>query len=186
MATPLVHACVGVVLIAVPLLTNNRHFNLPLSRVIVGSILFACLPDLDLLYSYFLTGDATRLHFRHTHTLMFSVLTGMAVWWMTNTKLAVVATLLVLSHVVVDGLTGPEIGFFDTPGVPAFLPFSRVPVSFPLTLFHGVEHNDWFSRTNIINAVYDILIYAPILAFTCWCLAKKKSFVSFKDREQKG
>ncbi|RDV27504.1 metal-dependent hydrolase [Alteromonas aestuariivivens] len=186
MATPLVHACVGVTLVAIPLLTNKQHFNLPMPKVIAGSILFACLPDLDLIYSYLLTGDAIRLHFKHTHTLVFSLISGWLVWWFTNTKLALAATLLVLSHVIVDGLTGPELGFYSTPGVPAFLPFSQLPVSFPMTLFHGVEHDNWFSQNNLINAVYDIAIYGPILAISCWCLIRRKTLDSFKDREQKG
>lgn len=163
MATPIVHASVGVVLVSLPFLVSKvKYEDFDFGKILILAVFFACLPDIDLLYSYLLTGDITTYHFGVTHTIFFPLLVMSLCLFRFDKVISFWIFLLVLSHVIVDAFTGDAIGMNHAGNIKLFLPFSEVNLSAPITLFQGVNHESWLSQANINNAFLDCMVYLPL------------------------
>ena len=163
MATPIVHASLGVMLVSLPyLIKKNKTSEVGFGKILIIAIVFACLPDIDLIYSYLLTGNVSTYHFGITHTIFFAACVFAICLFKFDKNVSIGLSLLVLSHVLVDSLTGSVIGLNQAVGIQPFLPFNDVSVYAPITLFQGVNHDSWLSHENIKHAVIDCVVYLPI------------------------
>ncbi|WP_414830588.1 metal-dependent hydrolase [Alteromonas sp. H39] len=165
MATPLVHACAGVILLAIPLARGWIDVKQPVWRWIILAMFLACLPDFDIIPSFLIFGDV-RWHYKHTHSLLFCALAGLLIAAVWGHKMAMLSTTLIASHLLIDALTGLNPGLNQSYGIPALLPFTREKFGFSVTLFQGVYHDNWLSERNIRNALFDLAIYLPLLVLT--------------------
>ncbi|WP_218309503.1 metal-dependent hydrolase [Alteromonas antoniana] len=183
MATPLVHACAGVILLAIPLARGWIDVKPSVWLWVLLAMFLACLPDFDIIPSYLIFGDV-RWHYKHTHSLLFCVLAGLLIAAVWGHKVALLSTALIASHLLIDALTGLDPGLNDSYGIPALLPFSREKFGFPVTLFQGVYHDNWLSERNIRNAVIDIAIYLPLIGITLFYISRKSDLgVSLSKKE---
>ncbi len=183
MATPVVHACIGVMILAIPIARGWIDFRKPMGLWVFLAMLMACLPDFDIVPSYLLFGDV-RWHYKHTHSLMFCLLAGVVIALIWGRKPALLSTALIGSHLLIDALTGLTPGVNASYGIPALLPFTREQFGFPVTLFQGVYHDNWLSERNIRNALIDLAIYLPLLCLTLFYIARKTGWrFSLSKRE---
>lgn len=159
MATPIVHAGLGVIAVSVPLLCRSRHDLRSTIGLLVCGALGACLPDADLLVSYLLTGDVRTYHFGVSHSYFFAILMAGIAALKFGRAGFVWALLLVGSHVVVDSLTGPRLGVSNSVGIRSMWPLTNSVFHSPLTLFLGVEHNNWLSSRNLRVVAHDLLLF---------------------------
>lgn len=177
MATPIVHATAGVIIASGYLLLPRIGFKVNFYPYLMFAIVLACIPDIDLLYSFLLTGSVSTLHFGITHSVFFACSLGLIAWILgkqANNSYGLLVFFLVLSHVVIDGFTGPVKGFNSTVGLQPWLPFNDVVLVSPVTLFQGVEHKHWLSITNVRTLIKDML-YVPFAAlFVCWVRLRMK------------
>jgi membrane-bound metal-dependent hydrolase YbcI (DUF457 family) len=173
MATPVIHASIGIIISSAYLCFASRSTPYYSRKVLFAGAVLACLADIDILYSFIITGDPLKMHFGITHTLFFSLFIALLVRALSTWRYSLWAFLLVFSHVLIDGLSGKELGFNPTHGVRLFAPFFNNRFSSEITLFHGVQHAKWFSALNMRNLFIDILIYFPISFFTIYLIEKK-------------
>lgn len=166
MATPIVHVSAGVIIASIYVF-SVRNYRIVEGRdffsLMLPAMFLACLPDIDLIYSYLWTGRAADLHFGITHTIFFAALVALlfrALSSFSITKYTGLVFALVLSHVVIDGLTGPSVGHSDAVGIKALAPFSDDILVSPVTLFRGVSHTDWFTYENFKTVLND-LFFVP-------------------------
>lgn len=158
------------------LLAANRAGALPFARITPAHLLLfaflANLPDVDMLASYALTGDVLSYHGGATHGIAFA-LGCAAILAMAGAKqgrltvLAVFAAAL-LSHALIDSLTGPALGWHATRGMPLLWPLVDGRLSLPLTLFPGPRHDSWarlFTQHNLWVMGYELLVFTPVLAW---------------------
>jgi membrane-bound metal-dependent hydrolase YbcI (DUF457 family) len=180
MATPIVHAGLGIIAVSIPLLyRSDRDLRSTIGLLALGAI-GACLPDADLLVSYVLTGDVRTYHFGVSHSYFFAILiAGFAALKFGWSGFAW-AFLLVGSHVVVDSLTGPLLGASDSVGIRSMWPLTDSVFHSPLTLFLGVDHNDWLSSRNLRVVVHDLLLFglpasicAILVLYRAWARVRR-------------
>jgi len=179
MATTLGHALCGVVI----LLVANRLRSSPTTALDWPNValfaLLANLPDMDMLVSYLLAGDVLAYHGGVSHGLLFALLAA----WLTARLVTARAdgvqklgyavllySLVVVSHDLIDSLTGPSLGWHATRGMPLFWPLSDFRLSMPLTLFPGPQHNTWVRLVSLHNLkvmAYEALVFLPPLVWLC-------------------
>ena len=183
MATPIVHASMGLIITSSAIMVLNvepwfrddKQWKM-YSATIVFSTLFSCLPDLDLLFSYITTGDVRTYHFGITHSFFFCFIVWAAIRAGFNPKLSNLALVLLLSHVLVDSFTGEAFGMSKTSGIQFLLPFSSQVFVFDFTIFPGIDHSDWWLPDNVLRIFFDIIIFAPMaLAYTRVAINHSKS-----------
>jgi inner membrane protein len=168
MATLIAHALAGLVTLAgVRALTGNRVELTPATLLLAACA--GCLPDLDLVPSYLLTGHLARLHGGPTHSLAFALLAGVVAHLTLQRSaarraLALTVGLAVASHPMIDLFTGPALGLARSYGTPLFWPLHSDRISMPLTLFKGVKHGSvsiWFTWVNLRVALLEVAMFAP-------------------------
>ena len=179
MATTLGHALCGVVILFVA----NRLRPSPTTAIDWPNValfaLLANLPDMDMLVSYLLTGDVLAYHGGVSHGLLFALLAA----WLTARLLTprvdgaqklgyavLLYSLVVVSHDLIDSLTGPSLGWHATRGMPLLWPLSDLRLSLPLTLFPGPQHNTWVRLVSLHNLkvmAYEALVFLPPLVWLC-------------------
>lgn len=142
----------------------------------------ANLPDLDMLVSYMLTGNPLSYHGQVSHSLVFVCVIGFMVMLVVENKRTVklwlLYTLPLLSHLLLDSLTGPDIGFHDSRGIALLWPFDLDRISFPVTIMNGPQHDTWerlFSLYNIKVVLLEILVLVPVVLFSWLMLWRNKS-----------
>ncbi len=131
----------------------------------------ANLPDIDFIAGYIFASDPHAFHQGVTHTLVFATAAGLLaglVWggpygrW--SASGVFIAT--ILSHDVIDMLTGPARGFNRSPGLALFWPLDEAVISAPVTIFPGILHStieDLLSGPNFLAVLYEIAVFAPIV-----------------------
>lgn len=151
MASPLAHGAIGIAVgVLSPWLMQLPFCKTVLQRL-AGCVFLACLPDIDIIFSLLVTGSLTALHFTFTHTAFFAMAVALVALMLAGRNAAALVFLLVLSHVIVDGLTGPVLGFSNAVGIAAFAPLNSTILVSPVTLFRGVYHAQWISWHNVIT-----------------------------------
>lgn len=171
MATPLAHACAG--LLAAALVHRVSPLPAPWPRLALLAAFCACMPDLDIALSLWLTGSLTALHSGPTHTLAFALLAACVALLLARRSahrraIAAMVGLATASHVLVDYLTGPQVGLHRSYGVPALWPFVEERLKSPLTVFRGVKHGSiagWFSPHNLTTAASELVLGIPMAWF---------------------
>lgn len=134
-------------------------------------VVLANLPDIDMLAGWLWTGDVFAFHGGLTHGMAFALLAAMAFAVLlpgTGTRpwRTAVYFLAILSHDLVDMLTGSAPGMNPTRGVEFWSPFSDRAVSSPVTLFLGPHHDSWarlFSPHNLKVMGLEALCFTPLL-----------------------
>jgi membrane-bound metal-dependent hydrolase YbcI (DUF457 family) len=139
------------------------------------SVFFACLPDVDMLFSLIFTGSIGTWHWGITHTLGFALsmaaLSLLVVAPQRRLRIAALVFTATFSHVVIDWFTGPEAGWLPSLGLKGISPFYNEAISMPVTLFQGIQHRDgwtgWFSAENLSVALHELILFTPptLLAF---------------------
>lgn len=176
MATPIIHASAGILITSLYFLRVKDRDPILLYRLTMAGIIFACLPDIDLLYSYLLTGSVIALHFGITHTILFAIMVALMVRLLSGgsiLKRTLLIFMLIFSHVIIDGLTGPERGFTESVGIKALAPFFNWALVSPFTLFKGVVHAEWFGYENMKTVLIDMLFF--VFAFGFFLYARNNS-----------
>lgn len=171
MATTVGHALCGVAI----LLTAAKIRPSPLTSVNFPNValfaMLANLPDIDMLAGYLLTGDVLAYHGKITHGVLFALLSA----WLTarirqtdrRAYAAIIYFLVILSHDLIDSLTGPNLGWHGTHGMPMFWPLSEARLAMPVTLFPGPHHDTWarlISLHNLKVIAYELVVFAPLIA----------------------
>jgi len=182
MATPIAHACVGLACLALVRVLAPRSLPRPLPWQALACAFAACTPDLDILLSLIFTGSTTAWHSGPTHTLGFAALVGLSVWLALGTRnpsrsaLAWAVGLATASHVLVDFLTGPQVGWYRSFGVPALWPWIAERLTSPFTLFRGVRHGGiaiWFTAHNMTTAAIELTFGVPLALLSLWLLKRR-------------
>jgi inner membrane protein len=136
MASPLLHSYAGFLFFKM-----RKRVDLPRNfwKSLLGIIVLANLPDIDLLPT--LLGFPIR-HGVYTHNLVFAFLVGIIVgsWEKRRFSFGFLTFLLVFSHLVIDFMTGPHLGFLKSEGIPWSYPFYGERLSSPVTIFLGVRY----------------------------------------------
>lgn len=178
MATPIVHASLGVMAVSLPYLVGSKSMRRVWPTLFAAAFL-ACLPDLDLLVSYVATGDVRTYHFGVSHSYAFALVCTLAASpWLTQRQILWMFG-LIASHVLVDSLTGPMLGWHKAVTIYPWWPVSGQPLNAPLTLFHGVQHGNWFSAANFRVVVFDLLVFALPCALAMFILLKRQNRETF-------
>ncbi len=136
-------------------------------------VLLANLPDFDFVLSWIVTGDPNRYHHSGTHTLLFAACAGIILGYsmrMTPSfaRSALIVGVAVGSHLAVDFMTGPLLGWHRSYGVTFLMPFSPERLTSPFTLFVGPRHNTWGDALSFHNwkwALYEGVMLLPVLAW---------------------
>lgn len=171
MATLIGHGLAGLIVLAGARLLAPRRSPVPITvTAAVGVAALACLPDVDLLVSYLATGSALTWHATATHTFFFAfaaaALIAAAPPWRGRRVAAFLLLFAALaSHVLVDLLTGPQVGLTPSRGLAAGWPVSHEVWRMPLTVFRGVVHGGlaaWLSPRNLTTALTELLILGPL------------------------
>jgi membrane-bound metal-dependent hydrolase YbcI (DUF457 family) len=76
-------------------------------------------------------------------------------------RYALLAFALVLSHVVVDSLTGPRPGAAPSTGATPLWPFSDFRVRAPIAIFKGVAHRDILPDA-LVTASWELILLGPV------------------------
>jgi membrane-bound metal-dependent hydrolase YbcI (DUF457 family) len=176
MATPIAHSLAGIACLELVRAARSKPGLELTPATLLLAASAACLPDFDLIPSHLLTGNLARLHGGPTHSLCFALLTGLVAHALlrrsrSRLELALVVTLAVASHTLIDLLTGPALGLTQSYGTPALWPLVGERLSLPVTLFMGVKHGSvsiWFTWVNLRVALLEIAMFAPplLLALT--------------------
>ena len=168
MATTVAHGLVGIIIYCsarecIPLL--KRFPVSPLTLLLVAIV--ANIPDLDIVVSFLLLGDHKLLHGIGSHSFLFAILIAAIIWGVGRVNgwqqpLALVVFLAISSHVLVDWLTGPNLGFNASHGSAFLWPIIETPISAPITMFKGVNHNALLPDALYI-ALWELFILSPIV-----------------------
>jgi membrane-bound metal-dependent hydrolase YbcI (DUF457 family) len=171
MATPIAHACAGAlcVVLARSLGSAGKKLELTPGPLAAGAAI-ACSPDLDLLVSAILTGSPGKLHGGPTHSFAFALIVGALSFGLLRKSQnalgwAILVTLALTSHVLIDWFTGPKPGLHPSWGTAIAWPFDRTRHRLPVTLFRGVQHGGLSVLTNERNlrtTLTELLIYPPL------------------------
>ena len=174
MSTTVGHAICGITC----LLAGRRLVAADVSDLSVRSMalfaILANLPDLDMVVSYAITGNPLYYHGQVSHSLLFSAFVGLLVMLVIskqhNARTWLLYTSPLLLHVLMDSLTGPEVGAVPSRGVALLWPIIIEPIPFPVTLMNGPHHDTWdrfFDMHNVKVVMYEIIIFTPLL-FLAW------------------
>ena len=169
MATSIAHGLVGIVVYAAASAIPARRKRLALGALpLFVAATAANLPDLDMIASLAMFDDHRILHGRGTHSLTFAALVSALVWLIARRdsqgqRYALLAFALVLSHVVVDSMTGPRLGGAHVTGTAPFWPFSDFRVRAPIAIFKGVTHRDILPDA-LVTASWELVLLGPIAA----------------------
>lgn len=180
MSTTVGHAICGIsCLLGKRRLEPSEESELSWKAIILFAIL-ANVPDLDMVVSYFLTKNPFYYHGQVSHSLLFICVAGFVVMWLAskrhNARLWVLYTSPLLLHVLMDSLTGPEVGLVPSRGVALMWPFVNEPISFPITLMNGPQHDTWerlFNMYNVRVVVIEVLVFTPIMLLAWWKLWRR-------------
>lgn len=183
MATPIVHVSAGVIIASIYFFSTREIRGIEpkeFCSLMLPAMFFACLPDIDLIYSYLLTGRVTDLHFGITHTFFFAAVVALLLKMLPSfsiTKYSGLVFVLVLSHVVIDGLTGTLIGYSEAGGIKALAPFNDDVLVSPVTVFRGVSHAEWFTSENFKTVLSDLFFvpFAFLFFFSVKYILSKKA-----------
>jgi inner membrane protein len=141
------------------------------TRSVVLFALLANLPDLDLALGL-AVGDAQRFHGGATHSIAFAAATGLIAALALRGALGalqawLIYSVTVLSHVAVDGLLGPQLGWHASLGARYLWPFIEERVgSLPLTVLLGIRHGDMGTLLGAHNAraiALELLVLLPVV-----------------------
>ena len=175
MPTPLLHSFNGLVFFWAnkkkPTAGNNLY---PWGQLLVFLVL-ANLPDIDLVPRLFL-GIPVQ-HGVFTHSLLFSFIVAILVgsWHKRRLSFALIAFLLVVSHLILDFFTGERLGFHPSWGIPWLYPFYKEHFTSPLTLFLGTKKRTLahlFCWQNLVAVLYELCLVGLILALW-WLLFRQ-------------
>lgn len=182
MASTVGHALCGIDCLLLGRMISPKLVN-PLSIGSVALVVFlANAPDLDLLVGPMLGKHHHFLHGQMTHSLAFAVLIGLFSWFVLKAvkyeqdkcnAVALLISLTLLSHVVVDWFTGPSPGINPSFGTVILWPFVNERLHAPLTLFLGPHHasmKELISLHNVWVMVREVLIFGG-LAVLLWELS---------------
>ena len=170
MATTVAHGLIGISTYCGIALILPARKPLPLGlKALVLAALAANIPDLDMLVSLLLLSDHKLLHGGFTHSFAFAALVAVMIWLLTSWRewppvLAIATFLLVASHVIVDWLTGPQVGFYLSHGLAPFWPASDSPIRIPLTLFKGVNHGNLLPGA-LYTAIWELILLGPVTLY---------------------
>jgi len=168
MATTVAHGLMGIAVYCAAREYFPALKQLPLSpKILILVAIAANIPDFDIVVSFLLLGDHKLLHGVGSHSFLFAMLVAVMVFWRGRTQqwpysFSIVAFLMVSSHVVVDWLTGPKLGLYSSHGSAFLWPLIETPISAPVTIFKGVNHNDLLPDALYI-ALWELVIIAPIV-----------------------
>jgi membrane-bound metal-dependent hydrolase YbcI (DUF457 family) len=158
------------------ILTGRKAQPVPgIGRELPWIALFACLPDIDLLFG--LWKNQVNTYHRHwTHSIGFVFLCGMLVFLWANRRFgrgiqwrqAIFSSLLVFSHLVVDILTRDGSPPY---GIPLMWPFESKYIYSPVAVFPSLVKSQEsrhflesvFSAHNAWSVLSEILVLGPIL-----------------------
>lgn len=165
MPTPIGHIATGALLFAAGERSWRRH-----SLLAAAVLLFALLPDIDLLVGLLLAGNANAWHHQATHSLLFVVAAGACGGWMLGEKgryapLLIAAGML---HLGLDLLAKDTTAPF---GAPLFWPFWSGYLISPLQIFSDVHRSgeaasflpSLFNVHNLRTIGIEMLVMLP-----CW------------------
>ncbi|HQT00506.1 MAG: hypothetical protein B7Y26_09250 [Hydrogenophilales bacterium 16-64-46] len=174
MSSTLGHALCGVtILAAAGSLSHGPFTRFDLRQVLLFAGL-ANLPDIDMLFSYLLTGHVLSYHGGVTHSLAFALLVALGVASRVQSgrrSVFLLAGLVVASHSLIDSFTGAQLGWHPTRGMPLLWPFSDERFAMPVTLFPGPRHDTLNRLLDIHNLkvmAYELLFFSPFLAGLVW------------------
>ncbi|MBN1893398.1 metal-dependent hydrolase [bacterium] len=170
MCSPVGHTLFGMIL------TGRKEQAVPgLGRNLPWIALFACLPDIDLLFGLF-TNQVNTYHRQWTHSIGFVVMCGMFVLLWTNRRLkgrfqwrpALFCAVLVFSHLILDILARDGSPPY---GIPLAWPFDGRYVYSPVVIFPALVKSQEsrhflgsvFSAHNAWSVLVEILLLGPIL-----------------------
>lgn len=178
MATSVAHGLVGIVVYCAVRSMTSEQEKMPLNPgMLLLVAMVANVPDLDMIVSLMLYGDHRVLHGGLSHTVLFAVIAGFMVWLRAKHSanrmvLSIMAALVLLSHVLVDLFTGPNIGLSPTHGATPLWPVIETRIIFPLTLFKGVEHTNILPNA-LLTAFWEFVLLMPVTAMIVYWSAKK-------------
>ena len=170
MATTVAHGLMGIAVYCAARECLPTLKQLPLSpKMLILAAIAANIPDFDIVVSFLLLGDHKLLHGVGSHSFLFATLVAVMVWSVGRTKqwpnsFSLLAFLVVLSHVVVDWLTGPNLGLHSSHGSAFLWPLIETPISAPITVFKGVNHSALLPDALYI-ALWELFIIGPIVIF---------------------
>src|SRR5260370_34430532 len=142
------------------------------------SALFAVLanlPDCDFVFGWVTTGDPNTAHHQWTHSFLFAAVAALvlASIWKINPSLWKtwrLYFLLIVSHLLIDFLTGPKFGISSSCGQPLLWPATAIQFSSPLTLILGPQHHGdlrhLLSLHNWFWGTYELLIFGLFTLLT--------------------
>lgn len=183
MATTVGHALCGVDCLLMLRAWKPRVFNQTTWVGLAIVAIIANFPDLDIAVSALISDNHLKYHGLYTHMpgymLIFAALLALITQHRLASKAAVAAfgsrlsygdgfllfALPLLSHAVLDFLTGPNRGFFTSYGTPILGPIIESRLQAPLTLFLGPHHDsmerfiDWY---NVWVVCSEVLIFGPL------------------------
>lgn len=180
MATTVAHGLIGVMFYCAVRPLNTKEKKLPLTiGMLVLAAFVANVPDLDMIVSLLLYADHRTLHGGVSHSLSFAMTGALVIWLVARntyhrTQLSIVIALLLSSHVLVDFLTGPKIGYYPSTGTPAFWPLIEGRLHSHVTLFKGVEHSQILPG-GLITAAWELVILSPLTLLTIFFSNRKCS-----------
>ena len=138
------------------------------SRKIMGFIILANLPDIDLLPRL-----PFGIPFKHgvfTHSLIFAALVAIFLGSYQQRRLGfgLLPFLLVFSHLSIDFACGPRLGLHPSYGVPWFYPFYSKNLISPITLFLGTQHGSLAESIcfrNLLAILYEVFLIGFSMTF---------------------
>ncbi|WP_317931313.1 metal-dependent hydrolase [Halioxenophilus sp. WMMB6] len=176
MATPIVHAGLAMIAVSTPFYWQRQFSLSKYGASLAAAALLACLPDFDLLVSLLCTGDIRTWHFGISHSYLFALVTALVCrswlpydkcWWVFG---------LVASHVLIDSLTGAELGWHSAVEIHPWWPLPVGALQAPVTLFYGVYHGNWLAPYNMQVVSGDLLAFAlPAASVVAVVLVEKLS-----------
>ena len=183
MATTVGHALCGVDCLLMLRVWKPSVFNRTTWGGLAIAAIIANFPDLDIAVSALISNNHLKYHGLYTHMpgymLIFAALLALVAQHRSVSKVSVAAfgsrlsycdgflliALPLLSHAVLDFLTGPNRGFFSSFGTPILGPIIESRMHAPFTLFLGPHHDsmerfiDWY---NVWVVCSEVLIFAPL------------------------
>jgi membrane-bound metal-dependent hydrolase YbcI (DUF457 family) len=169
MATTVAHGLIGICAFcaANATLPAGRRLPIELSWLVIAFVA-ANLPDIDIIFGLVLSGNHSALHGGVTHSLAFATfctLVALVTWRDPRQRIifALLVGFLVVSHIIVDTLTGPQLGLHEGSGTPLLWPFVRDRITMPITAFKGVNHGNLFPDA-LFTAAFELMLLTPAAA----------------------